>query len=86
MIKGFEFTKTQVHLSNNGMTLSEAVRKNTLERFVGGCKEKSYSHLERKKDVTCVMCHRNMTVPKFENQPYYCYQCHDEAEGVFNTG
>ena len=38
------------------------------------------------KDVICIMCRRQMTVKLYENPPYYCYKCNDEAEGVFGNG
>ncbi len=37
-------------------------------------------------EVKCVMCYRKMTTTKDENPPFYCYKCHDEAEGVFGRG
>lgn len=36
----------------------------------------------RDKDVTCHMCGRPMTAPEWENTPFYCYKCDEEAESV----
>jgi hypothetical protein len=30
--------------------------------------------------VKCNVCRRDMTVRDYENPPYYCYKCNEEAE------
>lgn len=35
-----------------------------------------------RKEVQCCMCHRIMTVRDYENQPYYCYKCDQDIEGI----
>jgi hypothetical protein len=69
-------------------TVLELAKENQTERFFGGCKftRKGKQSAYDYKDTTCIMCGRLMTVPKKENEPHYCYQCHDEAEGVFGRG
>ena len=70
----------------NHNALMKAAEGHMLERFAGGTKKSSVNKTQRWKDVNCIMCHRPMTAPKFENPPFYCYKCDCEAEGVFGSG
>lgn len=35
-----------------------------------------------RKNVTCNVCGRSMTVRDYEHPPYYCYQCDEENESI----
>jgi len=39
----------------------------------------NYKH-KKHKEVRCNMCGKSMTVPDFENPPYYCYRHKDDIE------
>jgi len=74
--KGFEFTEIQLTGFTDGKPVSDKVSPKSVDE----------NWTNKLKDVNCIMCHRRMTVKRFENAPYYCYKCDDEAEGVFNNG
>ena len=69
-------------------SILDLANEHMLKRWAGGAKKSNIksksSHYH--KSVNCVMCGRKMTTQQTENPPYYCYKCHDEAEGVFGRG
>ena len=69
-------------------SIAELAREHMVLRRAGGTKPSSVgskaSHYY--KNVNCIMCKRPMTTQQTENEPYYCYKCDDEAEGVFGNG
>lgn len=67
-------------------TTLELAKEHMNERHRGSCKKSNVTKLERNQNVNCIMCHRDMTAPKFEKPPYYCYKCDQEASGVFGNG
>lgn len=67
-------------------SIAELAREQMTERAFGGCKISRTGSDHYRMEVNCIMCGRKMTTTKEENPPYYCYRCHDEAEGVFGLG
>jgi hypothetical protein len=64
--------------------ITELAREHMMERR--GCKISRTASDHHRIDVKCIMCYRPMTTTKEENPPYYCYKCHEDAEGVFGLG
>jgi len=69
-------------MSNHSETM-KAAKAHMIERHKGIHKVDQVKANYNRKEVNCVMCGRQMTTTRVEKHPYYCYKCHDEAEGVF---
>ena len=65
-------------------TILQLANEHMIERK--GCKISRTKGDVYRKDVKCIMCGRKMTTTKDENEPYYCYKCDDQCEGVFGLG
>src|SRR4030066_1881070 len=63
-------------------SILELAKEHTLKCWLGKHHITGKARKYRDKDVTCHLCGRKMTVPQWENPPFYCYKCDEEAESV----
>lgn len=62
--------------------LLELAKEHQVKRFLG--RYSSQNGLGKTKRgyklATCIECKKQMDVPDFEVNPFYCYHCNEEAE------
>ena len=69
----FSFNEIEFLGHSHGKPISDKVSPTSVEE----------SWTNKRKDVNCIMCRRQMTVKEFEYPPFYCYKCEPELESVF---
>lgn len=60
--------------------ITKLAREHLNKCFMGKLNLSIGSKHKKQKKVKCNVCGRGMTVPDFENPPYYCYRDKDTEE------